>query len=310
MRFQSPAALLALAIVPLALALWWWIERSRRESGQPFARAELVGAIAPRRPGWRRQLPPALLLLAVALLLIAAARPQARIPVRRERATVVLAIDASRSMDATDVPPSRLIAAQRAARQFLERLPEGFRAGAVAFAGTAKVIAPPTADVSSVATSISSLETSRGTVIGDGLAEALRSIRAQAAAATPTATVVVLLSDGNDTGSDVSPEEAAARARAAGVPVDTIALGDVGAPATSSPRPPNVAVLRAMAETSGGRFFPAPSEDDLDRVYEDVSGELAWMWRYREVTVAFVAVAALFAGACGALSAWWFRRVP
>jgi Ca-activated chloride channel homolog len=310
MRFQSPLTLLALAAVPAAVALWWWIERSRRASGQPFAREELVAAIAPNRPGWRRQLPPALLLVAVALLLVAAARPHARIPVRRERATVVLAIDASRSMDATDVPPSRLAAAQRAARLFLERLPEGFRAGAVAFAGTAKTIAPPSADVSAVATSISSLETSRGTVIGDGLAEALRSIRRDATGSAPDATIVVLLSDGNDTGSDVSPQDAAARAKAAGVQVDTIALGDVGAPPTNTPRPPNVALLRGMAQAAGGRFYPAPSEDELDRVYEDVSGQLAWMWRYREVTVAFVAVAALLAAACGAVSAWWFRRIP
>lgn len=310
MRFESPLALIGLALLPLVGASWWWIERRRDRTEEPFARPELVAAAAPRGPGWRRRVPPALLLVAVALLLLAVARPHARVPVRRERATVILALDASRSMEATDVAPSRIEAAKRAARQFLEQVPAGFRVGAVAFSGKARLISPPTQDLAAVATAISALETSRGTLIGDAVVEALRALRADAAASGRTPSVIVLLSDGNDTGSRVSPGEAATRARAAGVEVDSVAVGDTAVEVAGNRRPPNVELLRSVARAAGGSFFPAATEEELRRIYADLGAGLAWMWSYREVTVAFVGIAALCAAACGVLSAVWFRSVP
>jgi Ca-activated chloride channel family protein len=311
-RFQSPVWLLALLVIPGIVLAWWLIERGRREAAEPFARPAIVPAIAAVRPGWRRQVPPALLLAAIALLLLASARPQARVPVRRERATVMLALDVSRSMDSTDIAPSRIAAARAAARLFLDRVPPGFRVGAVAFAAAARVISPPTQDVSAVATSLSSLETSRGTSIGDGLAESLRTIRKDAEDAPPGMSgeaVVLLLSDGNDTGSEVPPAAAAERAREAGVEVHTIALGDPET-AAGKVRPPNVEALRSIAEATDGRFSVAPDEDELEQVYEDLGSELAWTWEYREVSVAFVGVAGVLAAACAGVSARWVRRVP
>jgi len=317
--FASPLLLLALVLVPLGLLLAVRGERRRCRAAALFATPQTFPSVAPRQPGWRRHAPLALHGLAMTGLIVALARPQASVAVPVERASIVLATDHSGSMQATDVAPSRLVAARTAGEDFLEAVPARVRVGAVAFNHQARAIQSPTTDRARVREALAqALRPSGGTATGDALAAALGMLRAQEGPdgrRPPGA--IVLLSDGTAThGQD--PLLIAEEARRARVPIYTVALGtqtgtiEVPAPGggTRAQRvPPDVAALRRIAERSGGQAFTAADADDLATVYERLGSQVATREEPREITAAFAGGAlALVAGGAG-LSLLWFRRV-
>ena len=314
MRFQWPVLLWGIALIPLLSIAYVVAERRRDRLARRFSSEAMLPNVVRARPGWRRHVPPLLMLLAVAALLVGMARPEAALSVPRERATILLAIDSSHSMLSADVDPSRLAAAQAAGRTFLRQIPETFQVGVVTFGARARTLSAPTIDRQAVREALDSLETSEGTRLGDGLDLALeaREFVSNEPGQEPAPMVVLLLSDGNDTGSDVAPAEAASEARELGIRVHTIALG-VGegiGPTGRRFRAPDLDGLRAIADTTGGRFFATPSARELNEVYESLGSSLGRVRQHREITVAFVGGGALLLALSGIASAAWFKRIP
>jgi Ca-activated chloride channel family protein len=307
--FAFPPALVGLAVVPLVLAAYAVSERARRRAALRFAAPETAAFVVRDRLRWRRHTPAALLLIAVSLLAVAAARPhvERRTPV--EQATVMLVLDVSRSMEATDVAPTRLAAAQAAVSSFLDVIPSSIRVGAVVFSGSARVVTPPTQDRFALEQALGAVETSQDTFIGDGLARSLESLVGEWERRGVTPASVLLLSDGRDTGSTVAPERAAAAAQANGVHVYTIAVGDPSAAPTAKPRPPDVDLLRRIALDSGGAVFIAPTAEELTQVYDELGSALSYERRRVEMTVFLVIGAGILAVAAAGAAIMWYRRV-
>ena len=290
----------------------------------------------------RRFIPLALFLLALAALCVAMARPQHKTLVARDRATVILVIDVSRSMEARDVKPSRIGAAADAVRTFLDRVPDRLQVGLIAFAGDPAVAAPPTTNHDLVRKSLDTIEwfpSFGGTAIGDALAAAVTlgqqavtggtgnlASSVTAAPDTPTRGLVsiLFLSDGAQTRGDLEPLEGADRAKQAGIPVYTVALGTPngslnfggggfpGAPfgGRRVPVPPDPDTLRAIADRTGGEFFAAQSAKSLQSAYKKLGSQLGRKPGQSEITSAFLAAAALLLVAAGLLSALWSPRLP
>jgi Ca-activated chloride channel family protein len=314
MRFQWPVLLWGVALVPLLSLAYVAAERRRDHVSRRFSSAAMLPNVVRAHPGWRRHVPPLLMLLAVAALLVGLARPEAALSVPRERATVVLAIDSSNSMLSADVEPDRLGAARGAARGFLKQIPDTFQVGVVTFGARAQMLSAPTIDRQAVREALDSLKPSRGTLLGDGLTTALeaRDLVVNEAGQEPVPMVVLLLSDGNDTGSEVPPREAAQQARELGIKVHTIALG-VGegiGPNGKRYRAPDEEGLRSIAATTGGRFFVTPTAGELNDVYASLGSSLGRVRQHREITVAFVGGGALLLALSGIASTAWFKRVP
>jgi len=295
--FASPLLLLGLGLVPLAAALYVRAERAGRRRRDALVDPALLPAVAPRRAGWRRHLPPAVQAAALAALIVALARPQTTVAVPVEQASVIVTTDRSGSMLARDVAPSRLVAARRAATSFLDAVPDDIRVGAVVFNQRASVLQGPTRDHDAVKSALAGVQAAGSTATGDGLAAALeliRGTRAPGAAERPPA-AVVLLSDGRSVrGADVL--EVAEQARREKVPVSTVALGTAGGTIESrtasgrvvrSPVPPDPATLRQVAERTGGRAFAIDDAAALEQVFERLGSELATEERDREVTGLF-----------------------
>ena len=219
MSFEWPPLLLALVIVPLALMAYIRAQRRRARYAVRFTNLDLLANLVERSPGWRRHVPAALYLLALAALVISLARPQATISVPREQASVVLASDSSGSMQATDVAPNRLSAGKEAAGTFLDEVPEKFRVGLVSFNHSVQVLSTPTTDRDTVRREIDSLAAEGGTAMGDAISRSLDAVRPPGVRASERApAAVVLLSDGAaTTGRD--PVAVARRAKSLGVPV-------------------------------------------------------------------------------------------
>jgi Ca-activated chloride channel family protein len=311
MTFQWPLALLALAAVPLLAAVYVRRERGRADRAAPFAAPALLPNLVPRPPGRRRHVPLAVLLGGLTLLLVGVARPHATVKVPREDATVILAVDTSRSMAARDVRPTRLGAARSAAKAFLAKIPAKFQVGVVAFASRATTALPPTADRELARTALDGLRVGEGTVIGDAVALATRLARKRPAA-------VVLISDGANEGGRVSPAAAARRARTRHIPVYAVLVGTPnGRVERSLPGgfreivqvPASPPTLRQVARTSGGRFFTAAGDRRLREVYEKLGSRLGHRTSSREVTDLFAGGSATLLLVGAALSTLWFRRV-
>lgn len=319
MSFQSPLFLLALVLVPLAIAIYLFGERRRRAGAERFAAPALLASVAPLRPGARRHLPLLLYAIALAAVAVALARPEATVAVPEERAAVVLTTDTSGSMEARDVAPSRMMAVRRAALGFLEQAPEELRVGAVAFNHSVRSIETPRAEREGVRELLRELRPSGGTATGEGLAAALGLVTRRTARdeRRPPA-AIILLSDGTSThGRDpIGVAREAARAR---VPVYTVALGTDsgtievrrpdGSTATRSV-PPDRAAMRRIATLSGARSFTADAGAQLRTVYERLGSQVATREERREVTAAFAAGAAVLLLAGGAMSLTWFGRLP
>ncbi len=330
MTFLAPERLVLL-LVPLILAAIYVIrQRSRRRYALRFTDLELLGTVAPRRPAWRRHVAALAYLAAVLLLAVGAARPATAVEVPSQP-TVVLALDASISMEATDVDPSRIAAAREAARRFLELVPEGARVGLVAFDAGARTLAAPTTDRTEVLRAIDRLRLGPGTAVGEAIHTALDLLPTAEAAGdgsdegptvgdggdgTPdglAAGAIVLLSDGETTVGR-PPDEAAERARDLQVRISTIAFGtDSGTVVVDGmtvPVPVDRDALRQIAETTGGQAFEAQTAEEIRSVFEGLGRGVGTRTEPREVTDGVV-MAALLAGlvAAGA-SLLWFSRLP
>jgi Ca-activated chloride channel homolog len=317
--FQAPLFLLTLALVPAAAAIYLVADRRRRAGAARFAAPALMPSVAPSGPGVRRHVPLALYALALSAVAVALARPEATFAVPEERAAVVLATDISGSMEATDVEPSRMEAARRAALRFLEGAPEGLRVGGVAFNHSVRSIEPPRAQREDVRALIERLTPSGGTATGEGTAAALGLLgRQRESDGGRPAAAVILLSDGASThGRD--PIEVARLAARQRIPVYTVALGtDAGTIQVKLPDgstatravPPDRDAMRRIATISGGRTFAADAGDELGTVYERLGSHVATREKRREVTAAFVGGAAALLLAGGATSLRWFGRLP
>jgi Ca-activated chloride channel family protein len=331
---EWPGLLWTLVLVPVALAAYLLAQRRRSRYTVRFTNLDLLANVVSARPGWRRHVPPAFYLLALAALLVSLARPQALALVPKEQATIVLVMDVSGSMNATDVRPTRLVSSQRAATTFIEQLPEKFRVGIVSFASTAQTLTRPTTDRAAVYEAIATLHAEGATAMGDGIERALDVKRppGSAGGASPTAPdppeqssgrepplVVLLLSDGANTQGRTQPMEAATDAKELGVPVFTIALGTdqgmVDVPDETGtmrriPVPPDELTLQRIAETTGARFFAAPTSRELRDVYRELGSKIGFVKEKQEVTVLFSATALLFLVAGASLSLNWFSRFP
>jgi Ca-activated chloride channel homolog len=333
---QWPGLLWALLLVPVALAAYLLAQRRRSRYTVRFTNLDLLANVVSGTPGWRRHVPPGFYLLALAALLVSLARPQALTLVPKEQATIVLVMDVSGSMNATDVQPTRLISSERAAASFIEQLPDKFRVGIVSFASTAQTLTRPTTDRAAVYEAVASLHAEGATAMGDGIERALDVKRpptppSTGGAARPAPSpppqqaggeaplVVLLLSDGANTQGRTQPMEAAADAKALGVPVFTIALGTeqgmVDVPDETGnlrriPVPPDKLTLQRIAETTGARFFAAPSNNDLRDVYRELGSKIGFVKEQQEVTVVFAATGLLFLVAGAAMSLVWFSRFP
>ncbi len=323
MSFEWPAALLALLVVPLVAAGYVLVQRARPRYAARFTNLDLLANVVREAPQWRRHVPPMLFCAALGLLAVALARPHAVVAVPKETATVMLVTDVSGSMEAQDVAPTRLRAAQEAARTFAEQLPEEVNLGLVSFSQSASVRVPPTEDREAIKQGIEGLEAEGGTAMGDGLAAAVDAVGE--VAATPGETedppaVIVLLSDGESTVGLTEPLQAARGARDQGVPVFTVALGTDAGTVTQTPPgevfpvtipvPPDRETLRRVAQITGGQSFEALDAERLDTVYETLGSRIGTEEEEREITVGFAAGGAVLLLAGGALSLLWFGRFP
>jgi Ca-activated chloride channel homolog len=324
MSFAWPAALAGLALVGLALVAYTLVQRRRRRYVVRFTNLDLLENVVSDFPRWRRHIPAALALLALTALVVGMARPQIAVAVAREEATVILAMDSSGSMTATDVEPDRMTAAREAASAFVEDLPDGFRVGVVSFSNEADVVVPPTADRDEALRGLSSLVADNGTALGDAIARSVdlgvTSLDEDLAASEDDTPVVVLvLSDGANTTGDFEPLEAARKAADAGVPVYTVALGTeegtvLGPDGYGGLRtirvPPDPETLAEVAELTDGTFFEAADEDGLRSVYDEIGSQVGVEHEQRELTVVFTAAGAALLLLGGALSTLWFGRIP
>jgi Ca-activated chloride channel homolog len=331
MSFDRPLLLLSLLAVPAAVGLYVLAQRRRMRYAMTFTNLDVLGAVVGGR-SWRRYVPPVLFLLALTALCIAVARPHRSTKIASERATVILVVDVSGSMQAADVKPTRLAAAQAAVRSFLDKAPKRLRVGLIAFAGEPQVAAAPTSDHDLVRSSLDDLgffPGYGGTAIGDALAAAVRLGQQATGAATIAATTpkthdlvsILFLSDGHQTRGTLEPLEGAQRAKDAGIRVYTVALGTphgtltrdfgtFGGGQRTIPVPPDPDTLRAIAETTHGEFFNARSAEAVQSAYSKLGSSLGRVSGRTEITYAFLGAAALLLVAAGILSALWSPRLP
>ncbi len=338
MTFSHPLLLLCLLVVPLAIGIYVLAERRRMRYAVAFTNLDVLAQVAGGR-SWRRLVPPVILLAALAVLAVGMTRPRVNTLVPSQRATVILVLDVSGSMQARDVKPTRLAAAQAAVRTFLAHAPKHLRVGLIVFAGEPQVAAPVTTDHDLVRQSLDEagfFAGFGGTAIGDALAEAVAlgqqavpesrpstngttiAYRTGAAEVRRSLVSILFLSDGSQTRGDLSPADGAQKAKAAGYPVYTVALGTPGGVLRRSfgpfqraiPVPPDPATLKAIAQTTGGAFVAARTAESLQTVYKRLGSSLGRDPGHVEVTYAFLAAAAVLLVAAGLLSALWSPRLP
>jgi len=318
--FEWPLALIGLVAVPLLVGLYVLRERQRGKAVETFTTPGLLPNLVDAAPGWRRHLPIALLLVALTAMLVGVARPHASVSVKREEATVILVIDASLSMRADDVKPTRLFAARRAAASFVARMPKKFRVGIVGFAGRAYVSLPPTDERALVSPALASLRPGQGTSLGDavGLATQLGRRQRGSDGGIPPISILVI-SDGAQMSGRTEPAVAALRARSLHIPVYALLLGTqdgvIQVPLANGYSaqirvPPNPETLKTVAGLSGGELFTAPDDSRLSDVYRKLGSRLGRRTETREITDYFAGGSAALLLFGGSLSALWFRRVP
>ena len=312
MSFASPGWLLALTLVPVALVAYLAARRRARRFAVRFTAVPTLALAAGSTRSWRRFVPLALVLAAIAALALALARPRVPYQAAVDEASIVLVTDHSGSMAANDVQPTRLGAAERSADAFIDHLPANVRVGAVAFGTTPDGVQAPVTDHAAAKEIINAQVANGSTATGNALQLALQLLHAGQAKHPPSA--IVLLSDGAaNAGVDVT---AVARAAAHDkIPIDTVALGTPNGVLTDAfgqqqPVPPDPQLMHQIAVASGGRSFNAQSADELSTIYQRLGNELGTVTRKREVTYVFAAagLVLLLVGAVG--SARWSGRLP
>ena len=315
MSFLAPERLWLLLAVAGLVAAYVLLQRRRPTYAVRFSELDLLASLVPRSAAWRRHVPAALLLLSLVALTTAFARPEADVEVPRERATIVVALDTSVSMEATDVAPDRIGAARESAAAFIAGLPETFNVGLVSFSGTASVVVPPTQDHDLVVSAVRGLELGPSTAIGEAVfasLDAIRTVPGEPGQEPPPA-AVVLLSDGTNTvGRDVSL--AAEAAAEDGVPVSTIAYGTpegtVLVQGQQIPVPVDRPALERLANATGGTSFTAESGEELAAVYEDIGSSVGTTTERREVTAVVTGLALALGVAAAVASLVWGARLP
>jgi Ca-activated chloride channel family protein len=315
--FQSPPVLLALLALPLLVVLYWRGQLRRRAAAAAFAAPALQPSVAPQPPRWRRHAPMLAFLLAIAILVVAAARPQRTVAVPAENASVMLASDVSGSMSATDVRPTRLAAAKQAARRFVDGIPARINVGLLAFSTRPRVLQSPTRDHAAVDAAIGSLTPGGGTATGDAIVAAVRTLHGPAGSGRRPPAAIVLLSDGKAT-SGADPLAAARAARAQRIPVYTVALGTPqgtirvprkGGGWRTQAVPPDPSSLARIASESGGQSFTASTATGLRHVYAKLGSQLSHRKVRRQLTSSFAGggLALLLVGVV--MSLRWFGRL-
>lgn len=311
LTFLSPDRLLILLVIPLLVGAYVWATRRKNRRGMRFTNTSMLDVVVPKQSQWRRHLAVALSLLSLITLTAAFARPSSVIDVPRERATVVIVIDASQSMQATDVEPNRLAAAKAAAIEFVGKLPEKYNVSVVSMAGNASILVPPTLAHNTVETAINSIQLQDGTAIGEGIYTALRAL--QQAPKDPKKPdsvapgAIVMLSDGTNTAGR-APMQAASEARKAKVPVYTIAYGTENGYVDLDDKRQAVPVdhdlMKQIAALTNGQYFAAATVDQLKTVYANIGSEVGYEKAEREVTSRFAGYGLAFAvlAALGAIS--------
>jgi Ca-activated chloride channel homolog len=342
MTFIWPTLLWSLALLPVLVLLYVWLLRKRRRSTVRLASLAVAKAALGKGPGWRRHVPPLLMLLAVGTLLVAMARPLAVLTLPLSQRTIILAMDVSGSMRATDVLPSRIVAAQEAAKAFVNDLPREVRVGIVSFAGTAAVAQAPTSSREDIIAAIDRFQLQRATATGSGIILSLATLFPDAgieieqatgqrnmpsplgetkekkeftpvAPGSYTSAAIIMLTDGaRTTGPD--PLEAAKMAADRGVRVYTVGIGTVagetiGFEGWSMRVRLDEATLKNVAVLTQAEYFYAGTAADLKKVYESLSSKLVVEKKETEITAFFAAAGALLALLGAGLSVWWFGRV-
>jgi len=349
MSFGSPWMLISLLVVPLAIGLYLLAQRQRMQYAVRYTNVDVLASVVAGGRQWRRFVPPILLLLAVATLCVAVARPRVHSLVASDRATIILVLDVSGSMQANDVKPTRLAAAQEAIHTFLDRVPKRVKVGLVLFAGVPELATPPTTDHHLVEQSVDDADIFQGgfggTAIGDALAAAVKVGLASAgvsgvrglavhrvAAPGPASTLVTILflSDGHQNRGVLQPLQGAEIARRAGIPVFTVALGTLGGkitnfsfgggsfsgsvfgggPGLRQALAPDPKTLHAIANVTGGKFFPARTAGAVQDAYQKLGSSLGRVSGRSEVTVDFALGAVALLLVAGILAALWAPRLP
>lgn len=344
MEFTWPVMLWALALVPLLYAGHLLLLRRQRRVAEAFADRRLFEHLIVRPPSWQRSLPLALYLIAILLLSLALARPIAAIPMPVNRSAVVIAIDTSKSMLGTDVTPSRLEAAKRAAREFARIVPRSTKIGLVSFSEYGQVLLAPTTERQQLIEAIDRLQVQSATSVGGGILESVRVLPGRArflgerlerllrqGAGRPAPlpqnpsepiptfdelvpSAILVFSDGVDNfGPD--PYESASLARDGKVKIYTIGLGAPGGVVMQIDNqmvlvPFDSSGLERIAQITDGKYFSSASDEELQRIYRQLGRIIGWERTRLEVSFLLVGSAGLVITAGGALSLAWFRRVP
>ena len=311
LAFGSPDRLLILLVIPLLIVAYIIAMHRKNRRGMRFTNTSMLDVVVPKQSQWRRHLAVALSLLSLITLTAAFAQPKTQVDVPRERATIVVVIDASLSMEATDVQPSRLAAAKQAAVAFVDSLPEKYNVAVVSMSGNPNILVPPTLAHNTVENAINTITLQESTAIGESIITAMRALeQAPKDPANPDAIApgaIVMLSDGTNTAGR-APQQAAAEARAAKVPIYTIAYGTengyVDLDGKREPVPVDHELMRQIAEASGGQYFSAATPDQLKTVYANIGSEVGYEKADREVTARFAGYGLAFAvlAALGAIS--------
>jgi Ca-activated chloride channel family protein len=344
MTFQWPELLWLLLLAPALVALYLWLLARRKKSAVTLPSLVIVKQALGRGPGWRRHVPPMLLLLALCVLLLAGARPTAKIKLPSQQETIILAMDVSGSMRATDVLPNRITAAQEAAKAFIAALPRQVRVGVVSFAGTAAVVQAPTLSRDDVIAAIDRFQLQRGTAIGSGIVLSLATIfpdlpfdmslitgqrampgpggadPANAAKkpdpvepGTYSSAAIILLTDGQRTTGPDSME-AAKLAADRGVKVYTVGIGTkggeiIGFEGWSMRVRLDEDTLKAIANATRADYYYAGTAEDLKQVYQGLSSRLVVETRETEITAFFALAGGLLMLLGAGLGLWWFGRI-
>lgn len=314
MTFSSPLWLLGLVAVPVALAVHSAVRRRARRYAIRFPAAETLRLAAGPSSSWRRRLPIGLLLAAIASLAVALARPRVAYQAEVEQASIMLVTDHSGSMSASDVQPTRLNAAEKAANTFIDQLPGKARVGAVAFSSAPDAVQGPVTDHQAARNVIDSQSADGATATGDALALALQLLRGGDRKHPPSA--IILLSDGA-ANAGLDPSTVARQAARDRVPIYTVALGS---PNATIPNPdpfappvdvsPDPQLMGQIARLSGGRTFNAKSANELSSIYKLLGTKLGSTTRHREITAAFAAGGLVLLLLAAAGSARWAGRLP
>lgn len=318
MNFLSPSRLVLLTVVAGLLLAYGVLQSRRKAYAMKFTNIALLDRVAPRQPGWRRHVPAILFIMALAVLVVGFAQPTHEERVPRERATVVMAIDVSLSMESDDVTPSRIEAAKAAAVSFIDLLPPKINIALVAFNGNAIVKVAPTTDHQQLKRGISNLKLGERTAIGEAIfssLEAINSVPPDDKGTAPPARIV-LMSDGKTT--DGRPDDVAAQAAVdAGVPVSTIAFGTdngtipaPGEPDVQIPVPVDREALAKIAETTKGKAFSAVTEGQLRDVYTDIGSSVGYTTEDKDASAYFIGGALVLLMLTSGLSLAWFSRLP